>query len=183
MNDTENYHFYKPYLTDQEQVLWTGMPEKGRLFTGQDFVLLPFGIVWLAFSLFWEVAALKSSAPLFSSLFGLPFIGIGVYLVFGVFIQRLRLRGRTFYAITNKKIMIKRGNRMAMYDAWDLPPMSIRIHKNGNGTIVFQETVYGTGRRSSTRYFALENIADFEQAQNAISRMDRYQAPQLGENF
>ena len=103
MNDTENYHFYKPYLTDQEQVLWTGMPEKGRLFTGQDFVLLPFGIVWLAFSLFWEVAALKSSAPLFSSLFGLPFIGIGVYLVFGVFIQRLRLRGRTFYAITNKK--------------------------------------------------------------------------------
>ena len=52
MNDTENYHFYKPYLTDQEQVLWTGMPEKGRLFTGQDFVLLPFGIVWLAFPCF-----------------------------------------------------------------------------------------------------------------------------------
>ena len=76
--------------------------------------------------------------------------------------------------------MIKRGNRIAMYDAWDLPPMSIRIHKNGNGTIVFQETVYGTGRRSGTRYFALEN---FEQAQNAISRIDRYQAPQLGENF
>ena len=76
--------------------------------------------------------------------------------------------------------MIKRGNRIAMYDAWDLPSMSIRIHKNGNGTIVFQETVYGTGRRSSTRYFALEN---FEQAQNAISRMDRYLAPQLGENF
>ena len=76
--------------------------------------------------------------------------------------------------------MIKRGNRIAMYDAWDRPSMSIRIHKNGNGTIVFQETVYGTGRRSSTRYFALEN---FEQAQNAISRMDRYQAPQLGENF
>ncbi len=48
MNDTENYHFYKPYLTDQEQVLWTGMPEKGGLFTGQDFVLLPFGIAWLA---------------------------------------------------------------------------------------------------------------------------------------
>lgn len=48
MNGTENYHFYKPYLTDQEQVLWTGMPEKGRLFTGQDFVLLPFGIAWLA---------------------------------------------------------------------------------------------------------------------------------------
>lgn len=183
MNDTENYHFYKPYLTDQEQVLWTGMPEKGRLFTGQDFVLLPFGIVWLAFSLFWEVAALKSGAPLFSSLFGLPFIGIGVYLVFGVFIQRLRLRGRTFYAITNKKIMIKRGNRIAMYDAWDLPPMRYGSIKMETEPIVFQETVYGTGRRSSTRYFALENIADFEQAQNAISRMDRYQAPQLGENF
>ena len=103
MNDTENYHFYKPYLTDQEQVLWTGMPEKGRLFTGQDFVLLPFGIVWLAFSLFWEVAALKSSAPLFSSLFGLPFIGIGVYLVFGVFIQRLRFQAGHFTRSQTKK--------------------------------------------------------------------------------
>lgn len=183
MNDTENYHFYKPYLTDQEQVLWTGMPEKGRLFTGQDLCSFRSGLCGWLFPCFGRWRLWKSSAPLFSSLFGLPFIGIGVYLVFGVFIQRLRLRGRTFYAITNKKIMIKRGNRIAMYDAWDLPPMSIRIHKNGNGTIVFQETVYGTGRRSSTRYFALENIADFEQAQNAISRMDRYQAPQLGENF
>lgn len=87
------------------------------------------------FSLFWEVAALEKQRTAFFFIVWIAVIGIGVYLVFGAFIQRLRLRGRTFYAITNKKIMIKRGNRIAMYDAWDLPSMSIRIHKNGNGTI------------------------------------------------
>ena len=28
MNDTDNYDFYKPYLADQERVLWIGKPEK-----------------------------------------------------------------------------------------------------------------------------------------------------------
>ena len=52
MNGTENYHFYKPYLTDQAGVVDGRNTRKGRLFTGQDFVLLPFGIVWLAFPCF-----------------------------------------------------------------------------------------------------------------------------------
>lgn len=48
MNGTENYHFYKPYLTDQEQVLWSGNARKGRLFTGQGFVSFRSGLCgWL----------------------------------------------------------------------------------------------------------------------------------------
>ena len=151
MNDTDNYDFYKPYLTDQERVLWIGKPEKGRLFTGRDFVMLPFSVIWLSFSVIWEIAAFQSGAPLFSLLFGLPFVAIGLYLLFGGIIQKIRLKGRTFYAITNQKIMIKRGNKIEMYDGWDLPPMSIQIHKNGNGTILFQETLYSGGRRSRSR--------------------------------
>ena len=53
MNDTDNYDFYKPYLADQERVLWIGKPEKGRLFTGRDFVMLPFSVIWLSFSVIW----------------------------------------------------------------------------------------------------------------------------------
>ncbi len=175
MNDTDNYDFYKPYLADQERVLWIGKPEKGRLFTGRDFVMLPFSVIWLSFSVIWEIAAFQSGAPLFSLLFGLPFVAIGLYLLFGGIIQKIRLKGRTFYAITNQKIIIKRGNKIEMYDGWDLPPMSIQIHKNGNGTILFQETLYSGGRRSRSRYFMLENLSDFVQAQNAVNRMDRYQ--------
>lgn len=111
----------------------------------------------------------------FSLLFGLPFVAIGLYLLFGGIIQKIRLKGRTFYAITNQKIIIKRGNKIEMYDGWDLPPMSIQIHKNGNGTILFQETLYSGGRRSRSRYFMLENLSDFVQAQNAVNRMDRHQ--------
>ena len=152
MNDTDNYDFYKPYLADQERVLWIGKPEKGRLFTGRDFVMLPFSVIWLSFSVIWEIAAFQSGAPLFSLLFGLPFVAIGLYLLFGGIIQKIRLKGRTFYAITNQKIMIKRGNKIEMYDGW-----------------------YSGGRRLRSRYFMLENLSDFVQAQNAVNRMDRYQ--------
>ena len=76
---------------------------------------------------------------------GLPFIGIGLYLLFGRFLQTLYLRDKTFYIITNKKLIIRSGNKVRIYRAEDLPPMD----------------------------FALENIADVAGAQNALGRMER----------
>jgi len=55
----------------------------------------------------------------------------------------------------------------------DLPPMTLQLHKNGNGTISFSETVRYRRGRAYSSYFALENIANPIQAQNAINAMDR----------
>lgn len=172
MNYTDGDQFYRPYLVNDEYVLWTGRPEKGNIFTKHSAVLMIFGAVWLSFSLFWEIMAIKSKV-VFMMLWGLPFVGIGAYLLLESPIRAAYLRNRTYYVITNKKIIIKKGSKIEMHDGRDLPPMDIEIHKNGNGTILFSEDVYTRRGRSHRIYFMLENLADIAQAQNAVSSMER----------
>lgn len=172
MEYMDSYQFCKPYLVPGESILWKGRPEKGNIFTRREFVMLPFSIMICGFSLFWEYMALQTG-QLFPVLWGLPIVCIGIYMLVGRYIQSAYLRNKTFYVITNKKVLIKKGNRITMYDGKDLPPMEVEIHKNGNGTILFYEDVYTRrGRRRST-YIALENLKDLAQAQNAVSMMDR----------
>lgn len=171
MDHEADYSFCNHYMLPGESVLWKGHPEKGRLFTGTDFFVIPFSVFWLGFALFWELAAIDSGIP-FMMLWGLPFISIGVYLLFGRFIHKAYLRTRTFYVITNKKLIIKRGKRLTMYTAKDLPPATLQIHSDGNGTISFSETTYRRGRHY-TSHFALENLKDAVRAQNALLQMEQ----------
>lgn len=172
MEYTNNYQFCNPYIVAGESILWRGKPEKGNIFTKRELILLPFSLMVCGFSLFWEFMALQTG-QLFPIIWGLPIVGIGIYMLVGRYIQSAYLRNKTFYVITNKKILIKRGNRITMHDSRDLPPMEVEIHRNGNGTILFYEDVYTRrGRRRGT-YIALENLRDIAQAQNAVSMMDR----------
>lgn len=173
MEYTDNYAFCKPYITEGEQILWKGKPEKGQIFHKQDIVMIPFAIFWLGFSLFWEFTAIQGGGSFFFALWGLPFIAVGVYLLIGRHIHTLYLRNKTFYVVTNKRLIIKKGNKIEMRMAQDLPPMEVQLHKNGNGTITFWEEVYvGRGRRHNT-FLMLENLSDVARAQNAISSMER----------
>lgn len=172
MEYTEDFSFVNQYLLSGEYIVWKGRPEKGLVFSGQDFIMIPFSIMWLGFALFWEWGAIQSGIP-FMMLWGLPFVGIGLYMLFGRYIHSAWLRPRTFYVVTNKKLIIKKGRKISMYTAMDLPPMTLRIHKNGNGTISFSETVRYRGGRHYSTFFALENLKDAVHAQNAISAMER----------
>lgn len=171
MDYMDNYQFCRPYIITGESILWKGKPEKGNIFTRRELVLLPFSLMVCGFSLFWEYMAMQTG-QLFPILWGLPIVGIGIYMLIGRYIQAAFLRNKTFYVITNKKVIVKKGSRISMYDGHDLPPMEVEIHKNGNGTLLFCEDVYTRrGRRRST-YIALENLKDVAQAQNAISMME-----------
>ncbi len=168
----DNYQFCRPYILPGESILWKGRPEKGNLITRRDFVMIPFGLFWLAFCVLWESIALKSG-QLFPIIWGLPFVAVGIYLVFGRFIQSAYLRNKTFYVITNKKIIIKAGRKITMHDARYLPPMEVEIHRNGNGMILFSEETYTRRGRRHHTYIILENIKDIAQAQNAVSMMEK----------
>lgn len=173
MTSLEHYDFCKPYIVDGEYILWEGAPEKGFSLTSRDVMLIPFSVIWLGFALFWEYLAVTTSGSLLMMVWGLPFIGVGIYLLFGRFLQTLYLRDKTFYIITNKKLIIRSGNKVKIYRAQDLPPMDIHLHKNGTGTILFSELSYGRNGRRYGSYFVLENIADVAGAQNALGRMER----------
>lgn len=172
MTNLDNYNFCKPYISDSEFILWEGAPEKGLTFTSRDLVMIPFSLFWLAFALFWEFSAIRSTGSLFMVIWGLPFVGIGIYLLFGRFLQTIYLRNKTCYIITNKKLIIRTGSKVKIYRSADLPPMNIQHHRDGTGTILFWEAGYGRGRRYGT-FFSLDHIADVVGAQNAISRMEQ----------
>jgi len=172
MEYQNDYQFVNGYLLPGESVNWKGRPEKGHYISPSDIFTIPFSIIWLAFALFWEFGVMQSGVGIMMVM-GLPFIAIGVYMVFGRFIHAAYLRSKTYYVITNKKLIIKRGSRISIYNASDLPPMTLRIHKNGNGTISFSETIRYRRGRHAYHYFALENIKDPMHAQNALSLMER----------
>ena len=163
MEYTDDYSFSYPYLTPGETVLWKGRPKKGRLITSQDIIMIPFSLSWCSFAFFWEFSAIQSGAPLPMVLFGLPFIAVGLYMVFGRFFHTAHMRKQTFYVITNLKIIRKRGKKIDMLDCTTIPPLHIHANRDGSGTISFTIVYDGvySGRRSGSRtLFELENIPD-----------------------
>lgn len=175
MTYVDEYSFCNRYLLSDEYILWKGRPEKGNILSGRNIFMAVFAIMWLSFSVFWELAAISTmntTGSFFVVIWGLPFIGVGIYLLFEALFGTAYYRNKTFYVITNKKIIIKRGKKITMKDGSDLPPMEIEIHRNGNGTIIFSEEVYTRKGRRQSIYFMLENIADVAGAQEAVSQME-----------
>lgn len=171
MEEYNQYQFITPYLLPNERVLWKGRPEKGNLIMPGDLFTSFFGLFFLGFSLFW-ITGVSQAGSIFFILWGLPFVAVGCYITFGKYIHKAILRDKTFYVVTDKKLIIRSGRRTTMYNAADLPPMTVRIHNNGNGTISFTESYYRRGRHRAN-FFALENLRDVAHAQQALSQMER----------
>ena len=75
-----------------------------RLHMG-DLYTVPFSIMFLGFSVFWEASVIWGGAgPLFV-LWGIPFIAIGLYTLVGRFFYVRYLNRRTVYAITDRRVM------------------------------------------------------------------------------
>ncbi len=175
MDHREDYSFCRGQMAPDEFVLWTGKPDTGsNYFTGHNFATFLFAIPFTAFAVFWMVTASKAPGPFF--LFGIPFLGYGLYMLFGHWIRNLFLRKNTCYVITNKRIYRRIGKKTDNLPGLNMPPYETVMHKNGNGTIRF--TVGTNPYRSTDRYgryavscFTLDNLADVDRAQQAISRM------------
>lgn len=169
------FDFFRSYLSSDEYVLWQGKPQKGHIFTAQDVFVIPFSIFWLGFAVVWTALASKSSAIF--GLFGLPFVLVGLYMLFGRFVHKNRLKKKTAYVITNKRVIRKIGNRVDMRNLNDLPEMQVTTYKDGSGTINFGYNVThyrGRYHRSSTveEYeFSLENIPNVLNVQRIITDM------------
>ena len=53
-NVRDPYDFCRPYLLEDEYILWKGRPERGNIFRQGDWMVVIFAVMWLGFSLFWE---------------------------------------------------------------------------------------------------------------------------------
>jgi hypothetical protein len=84
---------FQPELSAGESLLWSGQPLRKVIFHRQDWFAIPFSFLWGGFAIFWELGVLgyfensghPHSAPGFLALWGIPFVLIGQYLIWGRF--------------------------------------------------------------------------------------------------
>ena len=127
-------------LAPGEQVLWSGQPRQGLVVRGSDAFAIPFSLLWAGFAVFWLVTAARSGAPLPFVLFGVPFVVVGVYIVIGRFLVESKQREKTFYAVTQQRIIIASGlfsRRVKSLNLKTISDLSISERSDGSGTITF----------------------------------------------
>jgi hypothetical protein len=152
-----------------ESILWAGRPNSGILFHSDDWYLVPFSLFWVAFTAFWEWGAsghwsnsAKNGSTLFMTLWGIPFILIGQYLLWGRFVYDGWLKRRTYYGVTSRRILIVQDgwSRKTSFNYIDVLPT---IQKEGSdaGTLWFgPKYPVLAGRRQATRSMSRFSIGD-----------------------
>lgn len=137
-----------PALDAGEKLLWAGVPQQGIVFRGSDLLMVPFSLLWAGFAVFWEYMALfpmhhvREAGPfdIVFPLFGLPFVGIGLYMVVGRFFVEAKLRSKTFYGLTDQRVIILSGlfkRTEKSLNIKTLNELSFAERADGSGTITF----------------------------------------------
>jgi hypothetical protein len=124
-----------------EQIIWDGRPLRlAYTFRGSPFVFV-FSLVWLGFALFWEGSVLSfDDAPLFFALWGAMFVAIGLYVAVGRFWVAAREADRTWYLVTDQRVLIRTGAfspRTIELSLGSLPMPQLDEGARGVGTITF----------------------------------------------
>ena len=98
-----------------ESLLWSGQPRKGIVFRGSDIFMIPFSIMWGGFAIFFAASVLfptrdDAGSPVFVGvLFAIPFVLIGLYMMFGRFIVDAIQREHSCYGVTDHRAIIVTG--------------------------------------------------------------------------
>jgi hypothetical protein len=127
-------------LGPQEQLLWAGRPPAGLLLRPAEAFLIPFSLLWCGFAIFWECAAITQIADPLFVLFGIPFVLMGLYIVFGRFVYDIKEREHTFYGLTNERVLIVSGivrRTVKSLNLRTLSDVSMTERPDGSGTITF----------------------------------------------
>jgi len=131
-----------------ERLLWKGRPRSGIKLRGSDVFLIPFSLLWGGFAIFWEASVLthvpgNTPIALLFPLFGVPFVLLGLYLIFGRFLVDAKRRERTEYALTNQRAIIATGvfgRKIRSIDYRLIPDTTITEKSDMSGTIAFGES-------------------------------------------
>jgi hypothetical protein len=127
-------------LESGERLLWSGIPPQGLLLRGSDAFLIPFSFMWGGFAIFWETSVLKSGAPLFFALWGVPFVLVGLYLIAGRFVVEAKQRTRMAYGVTDRRAVIISGlfsKNVKSLALKTLTEVTLTERPDGTGTITF----------------------------------------------
>jgi hypothetical protein len=130
----------RDYLLPGERILWAGKPEVGPFSMRGAWYTIPFSLLWGGFAIFWEVTVITSGAPFFFWLWGIPFVLIGLYMIFGRLYVARREARNTSYAITDRRVLILGGafrHSLVELDLDRLQGAQLDEGRDGTGTVSF----------------------------------------------
>lgn len=183
---------FRPYLQPGERVVWTGRPAQGVRLAAYDALLIPFSIVWCGFAIVWEAMAVfgtfagSSAGPealaatLPIALFGVPFVLIGLYFVFGRFFADAWVRARILYVLTDRRALVLRcifGDRLSAVSLAHSPGLSLSL-RGTRGDVDFEPrpmffrgySMWMPSMVGGTRFIGIEDAAEvFRLAQQGAS--------------
>lgn len=181
MEYENDYNFCKPYLATGEYVLWRGKPGKGKLLNSSDIFMIPFSLYWCGFAFFWEWNVIQNGIDLFTlpfTIFGIPMVCLGLYMVIGRFFHKAWLRKRTNYVITNMKIIRKRNKKVDVLMGANMPQFTMTAYRNGNGSIYFgnkgfQMKFIGYSSFVDKNRFSIENVPEVIRVQQILTQISK----------
>lgn len=168
-------------IARDERVLWKGRPATGIRFRTAEVFLIPLSLLWGGFAIFWEVMVLRipKQQPIgyVFPLFGLPFVLVGLYLMFGRFLYDAKSRENTEYALTADRVIIKSGifsKKVMSLNLKSLADISLTENADGTGTITFGESTYpfGSMMRFNWPGMVTSPVPSFEWISNAHTVYD-----------
>lgn len=127
-------------LRPSERIVWQGQPDVADFSNRGAWYLIPFSVLWCGFAILWEATAITSRGGVFFVLWGLPFVGVGLYMVFGRILVAREEARRTHYAVTDQRVLMVGGafrRRIVEMALDDLPPAQLEVGKHGLGSITF----------------------------------------------
>jgi hypothetical protein len=139
-------------LGPNERLLWSDQPKQGFSLHREDVFLIPFSLLWGGFAIFWEAGVMglwtngPRSGPVssFMMLWGVPFVLIGQYFIWGRFIYGSWKKRRTFYGVTDRRVIVVQNawsRQVASAYINTLPTIIKETGRNGSGTLRFAQQV------------------------------------------
>ena len=143
------------FLDPGEKLLWSGQPRQGLRLQAADAFMIPFSLMWGGFAIAWEIAALgigfgaharhPGGGPgnLFAWIFplwGIPFVAVGFYIIFGRFFYDAASRKKTWYGLTDRRLIIFKSLFTCKVSSFDLAIFSnLNLIERGDqsGDILF----------------------------------------------
>jgi hypothetical protein len=175
-------------LSPGETVEWSGRPNSSVVFHPEDWLVVPFSLLWAGFAIFWTLGAsgiisLGRNRPdqtfhWFGFIWGTPFVLAGQYFIWGRFLYDYWLKKRTCYAVTRRRALIictgltGRSSSSAYLD--NLSIIDKLVRSDQIGTISFGGPVRGKwqwGRGNPPRPLTFDDIDDADSVYRLITRL------------
>jgi hypothetical protein len=138
---------FQSELLENESLVWAGQPERRVIFHQEDVLAIPCSLLWSGFAILSEIGVLSAARAgnnqtwWFGAAWGIPFVLVGQYLVWGRFLYAFWKKSHTFYAVTSERILIKkikwRAKTVSSLDLFNLGVVQRSIGADGVGTLQF----------------------------------------------